>query len=152
MGKAEATAAGENPRFVVTNLPAKGFGEGSLEAQSVYENVYCPRGNMENVLKQQTLDLGADRLSTGCMAGNQLRLWLATFAYMLLERTRALGLQGTELASATAGTIRLKLLKVAASVQVSVRRVYVRISGAFPRRELFALCLKRLRAVVWETS
>ena len=151
-GKAEVTEAGPNPRFVVTNLPAKGFGEGPLEAQTIYENVYCPRGNMENVLKQQTLDLGADRLSTHCLASNPLRLWLATFAYMLLERTRALGLQGTELASATAGTIRLKLLKVAASVQVSVRRVYVRISSAFPRRELFALCLKRLQAVVWETS
>lgn len=78
---------------------------------------------MENVLKQPVLDLGADRMSTHHLAGNQLRLWLAAFAYLLLERLRALGCRGTELARAPAGTIRLKLLKVAAQVSVSVRRV-----------------------------
>ena len=78
---------------------------------------------MENVLKQQVLDLHADRLSTHHMASNQLRLWLAAFAYLLLERVRALGLAGTQLAQATAGTSRLQRLKVAAPVTVSVRRV-----------------------------
>lgn len=152
VAKAEVRAEGANPRFVVTSLPRKGFGKGRLEAQRIYEEIYCARGNMENVLKQQTLDLQADRMSTHHLASNQLRLWLASFAYVLLERLRALSLQGTELASATAGTIRVKLLKVAAAVQVSVRRVYVQFCSAFPQQELFALCLQRLKAVAWQTG
>ena len=91
-------------------------------------------------------------MSTHYLASNPLRLWLATFAYMLMERLRALTLPGTELAKATAGTIRLRLLKVAVVVKVSVRRVYLQMSNAFPARELFALCLQRLKAVAWETS
>ncbi len=152
VAKAEATAEGPNPRFVVTSLPRAGFGEGELGAQWMYEETYCGRGNMENVLKQQTLDLEADRMSTHYLASNQLRLWLATFAYMLMERLRALTLPGTELAKATAGTIRVRLLKVAVAVKVSVRRVYLQMSSAFPARELFALCLQRLKAAAWETS
>ena len=83
---------------------------------------------MENVLKQQTLELQADRLSTHFLASNQLRLWLATLAYLLMERLRALGLAGTELAQATVGSVRLKVLKVAAQVRISVRRVYVQLN------------------------
>jgi Transposase DDE domain group 1 len=149
VGKAEVTVEGANPRFVVTNLPKAGFENGLLEAQRVYEEIYCARGNMENVLKQQVLDLEADRMSTHYMASNQLRLWLATFAYLMIDRLRALTLQGTELATATAGTIRVKLLKVAAAVKVSVRRVYVQLCSAFPMQDLFTLCLKRLKAVSW---
>jgi hypothetical protein len=154
VAKAEVTLEGANPRFVVTNLPARGFGkqERALSAQVVYEEIYCARGNMENVLKQQVLDLEADRMSTHYMASNQLRLWLATFAYLMMERLRTLSLQGTALAEATAGTIRVRLLKVAAAVQVSVRRVYVRFCSAFPMQEVFALCLRRLKAIAWETS
>lgn len=152
VAKAEVTPEGANPRFVVTNLPPKGFGQGALEAQRIYEEIYCGRGNMENVLKQQTLDLKADRMSTHYLASNQLRLWLASFAYLLLERLRALSLAGTELANATAGTIRVQLLKVAAAVQVSVRRVYVQLCSAFPQRDLFALCCQRLKAVAWQTG
>lgn len=151
IGKAEAMAAGDNPRFVVTNLPARGFqgdpDRGRFTAQRLYEECYCARGEMENVLKQQTLDLAADRLSTHHLTSNQLRLWLATFAYLLLERVRAWGLAGTELATATVGTVRLKLLKVAAQVTVSVRRVYVRLSSAYPWPALFRLCHRRLRAL-----
>ena len=99
---------------------------------------------MENVLKQQVLDLKADRMSTHHLASNQLRLWLATFAYLLMERVRALGLYGTELAQATMGSVRLKLLKVAAQVKVSVRRVYVQLSSAYPLQGLFGLCHQRL--------
>jgi uncharacterized protein YqfA (UPF0365 family) len=102
---------------------------------------------MENMLKQQTLDLQADRLSTHYLASNQLRLWLATFAYLLMERLRALGLAGTDLASATAGSVRLKLLKVAAQVRVSVRRVYVQLNSAYPWQDLFRLCHRRLLAL-----
>ncbi len=92
------------------------------------------------------MDLAADRLSTHHLASNQLRLWLATFAYLLLERVRALGLHGTELARATVGSVRWKLLKVAAQVSVSVRRVHVQLSSAWPMQEIFRLCHRRLMA------
>jgi hypothetical protein len=150
IGKAEVSVRGDNPRFVVTNLPAKGF-QGEDRARFIparlYEEVYCARGEMENMLKQQTLDLQADRMSTHYLASNQLRLWLATLAYLLMERLRTLGLAGTDLARATAGSVRLKLLKVAAQVRVSVRRVYVQLNTAYPWQELFRLCHRRLLAL-----
>ena len=149
IGKAEVMAEGENPRFVVTNLPAKGFkgdqdSRARLAPARLYEELYCARGDMENVLKQQVLDLQADRMSTHYLASNQLRLWLATFGYLLLERLRTQGLAGTELERATVGSLRLKLLKVAAQVRVSVRRVYVQLSSAYPLQELFGRCQRRL--------
>lgn len=156
IGKAEVMAGGDNPRFVVTNLPKKGFADEQdrerFTAARLYEQLYCARGEMENVLKQQVLDLQADRMSTHYMASNQLRLWLSAFAYLLMERVRTLGCQGTELARATAGTLRLKLLKVAAQVKVSVRRVYVQLSSAYPLQKLFALCQKRLSALADPTG
>jgi len=152
VGKAEVTAGGDNPRFIVTNLPAKAFkgdnDRAHFTAARLYEELYCARGQMENVLKQQVLDLEADKLSTHYLASNQLRLWLASFAYLLLERLRALGCHGTELARATVGSIRLKLLKVAAQVTVSVRRVYIQLSSAYPRPDLFRLCHARLMRLV----
>jgi hypothetical protein len=148
VGKAEVTNGGDNPRFIVTNLPAKAFkgdeDRKRFTPQRLYEEFYCARGEMENVLKQQVLDLEADKLSTHFLASNQLRLWLTSFAYLLLERLRTLGCHGTELARATAGSIRLKLLKVAARVTVSVRRVYIQLSSAYPRPDLFRLCHARL--------
>jgi len=151
IGKAEVTAQGANPRFVVTNLPANGFDDAEdltrfLPAR-LYEELYCARGEMENVLKQQVLDLRADRMSTHYLASNQLRLWLAAFAYLLLERLRTWGLAGTELAQATVGSVRLKLLKVAAQVRLSVRRVYVQLSSAYPLQTLFRLCHRRLMSL-----
>ncbi len=151
IGKAEVTAQGQNPRFLVTNLPAKGFKPDKDSTRftpaRLYEGFYCARGEMENVLKQQVLDLRADRMSTHYLASNQLRLWLAAFAYLLLERIRTLGLAGTDLARATAGSVRLKLLKVAGQVRVSVRRVYVQLSRAYPLQALFRLCHRRLMAL-----
>ena len=151
IGKAEVMAAGDNPRFIVTHLPARGFkgdpDRTRFTPQRLYEEFYCGRGEMENVLKQQTLDLAADRMSTHHLASNQLRLWLATLAYLLLERVRAWGLAGTELATATVGSVRLKLLKVAAQVTVSVRRVHVRLSSAYPWQAMFGLCHRRLMAL-----
>jgi hypothetical protein len=148
IGKAEVMPEGENPRFVVTNLPAEGFAEdeeeGRFRPARLYEGLYCARGDMENLLKQQVLDLRADRMSTHYMASNQLRLWEGMFAYLLLERLRTQGLTGTELERATAGSLRLKLLKIAAQVRISVRRVYVQMSSAFPLREVFARCHRRL--------
>lgn len=150
IGKAEVMAEGENPRFVVTNLPVTGFADDEqpdrFTPQPLYEECYCARGDAENVLKQQVLDLKADRLSTHHLASNQLRLWLSTFAYLLLERLRTVCCHGTELARATAGSIRLKLLKVAAQVRISVRRIYIQMSSAYPYQSLFRLCHDRLLA------
>jgi Transposase DDE domain group 1 len=150
IGKAEVMREGENPRFVVTNLPAKGFKDDKDQSRfspaRLYEQLYCARGDMENKLKQQVLDLHADRMSTHYQVSNQFRLWEAMFAYLLLERLRTQGLSGTELERATAGSLRLKLLKIAAQVRVSVRRVYVQMSSAFPLQQLFRLCQQRLAA------
>ena len=96
------------------------------------------------MVKQMQLALQATRMSTHWMASNQLRLWLSAFGYLLLERLRALTLQGSALARATLGTIRLRLLKVAAQVHVSVRRVQVRLASAYPLQSLFAHCHARL--------
>jgi hypothetical protein len=151
IGKAEVTVQGPNPRFIVTNLPAQGFKDDEDKTRftpaRLYEELYCARGEMENVLKQQVLDLHADRMSTHYLASNQLRLWLAAFAYLLLERLRTWGLAGTELAQATVGSVRLKLLKVAAQVRLSVRRVYVQLNSAYPWQTLFRCCQRRLRAL-----
>lgn len=147
IAKAEVSALGDNPRFVVSNLPASGFPEDEDQTrftpQRRYEELDCARGEMENVLKQQTLDLAADRMSTHHLASNQLRLWFAPLAYLLMERVRTLGLCGTELARATMGSVRLKRLKVAAQVRVSVRRVSVQMSRAWPGQELFRRCHQR---------
>lgn len=151
VGKAEVSSRAEDTRFVVTNLPAEDFVDepdhARFQAQRLYEELYCARGEMENVLKQQVLDLKANRMSTRYLASNQLRLWLATLGYLLIERVRAIGCLGTQLARATAGSIRLKVLKIAAQVRVSVRRVYVQISGAYVFRDLFRLCQQRLIAI-----
>jgi hypothetical protein len=156
VAKAEVTLQGDNPRFVVTNLPANGFPDDPqpqrFAAQPLYEAFYCERGQCENVLKQQLLDLKADRTSTHFLASNQLRLWFSALAYLLLERMRSLGLHGTALAKATVGTLRLKLLKVAAAVSVSVRRIYVQMSAAYPYQELFAHCHQRLMTLAGNSS
>src|ERR1700693_1046416 len=143
IGKAEVLGDKDNPRFIVTNLAAEGFDDEQqppdrFSAQTCYEDFYCARGNMENQLKQQYLDLDAGRPSTHWMASNQLRLWFSAFALLLFQRLRTLGLQGTELAHATAGTIRQRLLKIGAMVTVSTRRVYIRLASAFPLQNVFA--------------
>jgi hypothetical protein len=155
-GKAEVSNTAEDVRFVVTNLAAHGFAADEdrtrFVAERLYEQLYCGRGEMENKLKQQVLDLEADRMSTHFLASNQLRLWFATFAYLLMERVRAWGLAGTELAQATVGTIRIKILKVAAQVRVSVRRVYVQLSSAWAWRDLFATCAQRLATLALDSG
>jgi hypothetical protein len=153
IGKAETGAQGDNPRFLVTNLPSEGLhgADGqrlvSGDGPWLYEALYCGRGHAENRIKQMTLDLHSGRTSTHWLASNQMRLWLSAFAYLLLERLRAWGLAGSELAAATLGTIRLRLLKVAAHVRVSVRRVCVQMSSAFSLQALFAHCQQRLAAI-----
>src|SRR6266403_1039915 len=155
IAKAEVLQDKDNPRFIVTNLPAKGFDQDpdSLDrfgAQKCYEMLYCARGDMENQIKQQYLDLEADRTSSHWMASNQLRLWFSVFALLLFQRLRTLALQGTELANATAGTIRQRLLKIGALVRVSTRRVYVRLASAFPLQKLFAQVHRALAGLVAE--
>jgi hypothetical protein len=148
VGKAEITGGKDNPRFIVTDLAGNEAWAEGLPAfaggRALYERFYCARGDMENRIKEQQLDLFADRTSTSAVASNQLRLWLSTFAYLLLARLRRVALKGTVLARATAGSIRLRLLKIAAFVTVSVRRVHVRLAGAFPLQEVFAAARRKL--------
>jgi hypothetical protein len=141
IGKAEHLPKGANPRFVVTSLKRK-----DIDARTLYEKVYCARGDMENRIKEQQLDLFADRTSTATMRANQLRLWFSSFAYVLIEALQRIGLGHTELANATVGTIRLKLLKIGARVAVSVRRIKIAIASACPYQTEFALAHARLRA------
>lgn len=141
VGKAEYLGKGANPRFVVTSLSPRQF-----EKRYVYEDVYCARGEMENRIKEQQLDLFADRASSHTFRGNEVRLWLSMAAHLLVVTIRRLGLADTELASAQANTLRTKLFKIGAIVTVSVRRVYIRLSSAFPWKSLFTTALARLRA------
>jgi Transposase DDE domain group 1 len=155
IGKAEVLGDKDNPRFIVTNLPANGFDQDQqssdrFRAQKCYEDFYCARGDMENQIKQQYLDLDADRTSTHWMASNQLRLWFSAFALLLFQRLRTLALKGTELANATAGTIRQRLLKIGALITVSTRRVYVRLASAFPLQNVFAHAHRALAELVPE--
>ena len=105
---------------------------------------------MENQIKQQYLDLEADRTSSRWMASNQLRLWFSAFALLLFQRLRTFALRGTELANATAGTIRQRFLKIGALVTVSTRRVYVRLASAFPLQKLFAQAHRALAVLAPE--
>jgi Transposase DDE domain group 1 len=139
IGKAEHLAKGSNPRFIVTSLPAS-----AVDGRMLYERVYCARGDMENRIKEQQLDLFADRTSAATLRANQLRLWFASFAYVLLEALRRIGLRHTQFQDATCGTIRLKLLKLGARVTVSVRRIKVALASACPYRTEFALAHLRL--------
>jgi hypothetical protein len=107
VGKAEHLAKGSNPRFVVTSLSAERF-----VARALYEDCYCARGDMENRIKEQQLCLFADRTSCQTMRANQLRLWLSSVAYVLVQALRQHGLKDTPLAQARCDTVRLKLLKI----------------------------------------
>ena len=141
VGKAERLVGKDNPRFVVTSLSPKEWGKRAL-----YEELYCARGDMENRIKEQQLDMFADRTSTGTMRGNQIRLWLSTLAYVLMATMRRVGLHSTRMERAQCGTIRCQLLKIPARMTVSVRRVALSLSSIFPLKELFAVALDRLRA------
>ena len=140
VGKAEVTGGEANPRFVVTSLKQNEVG-----AQHLYEAIYCARGEMENRIKECQLDLFADRTSAATMRANQLRLWFASMAYVLMCALRRIGLAHSQFADATCGTIRLKLLKIGALVRISVRRIKVAMSSAYPWQNEFALAHVRLR-------
>lgn len=140
IAKAEHITKGANPRFVVTSLSAQ-----QMPAQELYEKEYCARGECpENRIKEQQLDLFADRTSTGKMWSNQLRLYFSSIAYVLLQTLRRSGLAGTELEKAQCGTIRLKLLKIGAQIRVTIRKVWVSLSSGYPHAALFARVLDAL--------
>ena len=142
IGKAEFLDKGENPRFVVTSLSPE-----RLDARALYEDFYCARGDMENRIKEQQLDLFADRTSAATMRANQLRLYLSSAAYMLMHALRRLGLKDTDLARAQCQTIRLKLLKIGARIRLTVRNIWISMSEAYPYAEIFALILRNLQAL-----
>ena len=139
VAKAEYLEKGENPRYVVTSL-----GEKEWEARALYEQLYCARGEMENRIKEQ-LSLFSDRLSTETLRANQLRLYFSSLAYVLVHALRRLALAGTEWATAQVDTIRLRLLKIAAEVRLTARRIWVRYSSAYPWKNLFAAAWAALR-------
>jgi hypothetical protein len=138
VAKAEYLDKGENPRFIVTSLPE------DWPAQNLYEKFYCARGEMENRIKEQ-MCLFADRLSTQEMKANQLRMYFSALAYTLVEALRRLALKGTQWAEAQVDSIRLKLLKIGAVVRISVRRVLLLLSAAYPWKALFAHAWQALR-------
>jgi Transposase DDE domain group 1 len=141
IAKAEWTQGEANPRFIVTTLT-----ERDGDGQKLYETVYCARGEMENRIKECQLDLFADRTSTATMRANQLRLWFASMAYVLVESVRRLGLQTTSLANATCGTIRRKLFKIGALVTISVRRIKLAMASGCPYKLAFAAAHRALSA------
>jgi hypothetical protein len=143
VAKAEWTRGEANPRFVVTSLSRT-----EHEARHLYEKVYCARGDMENHIKECQLDLFADRTSAATMRANQLRLWFAAMAYVLVCALRRIALRHTQFAQATCGTIRLKLFKIGALVRVSVRRIKIAMASACPYQNEFALAHLRLAAAV----
>jgi hypothetical protein len=137
--KAEHTAQGPNPRFIVVNVPG--------DPQELYEDVYCQRGDMENRIKEQQLDLFADRTSCHRFQANQFRLLLSSAAYVLVQALRRTALRGTDLEKAQVGTIRLKLLKVAARVVISARRVVFHLASSYPFGERFLAVFERVMSV-----
>jgi hypothetical protein len=141
VGKAEHLDKGSNPRFIVTSIEME-----KRDAQTLYEQLYCARGDMENRIKEQQLWLFADRTSAGKMRANQLRLYFSSVAYMLMQALRRLGLKGTQMAAAQCNTIRLKLLKVGAQVKVTVRKVWISLAGGYPYADLFYQAFRNIQA------
>ena len=142
VGKAEHLARGPNPRFVVTSKSA-----GEVGARELYEDVYCGRGEMENRIKEQQMMLFADRTSTHLMRSNQIRLWLSSVAYVLVNALRRVALAGTKMARAQCGTIRLKLLKIGALIRVTVRKVWVALAESYPWARVFRAAWRNLALV-----
>jgi hypothetical protein len=140
IAKAEWTQDEANPRFLVTSL------NWTDDARYLYEDLYCARGDMENRIKECQTDMFAGRTSAATMRANQLRLWFTAFAYVLLCALRRIGLTGTAMATATCGTIRLKLLKIGALVVTSVRRVKIAMASSCPYQGIFAHAHERLSA------
>jgi hypothetical protein len=141
VAKAEFTGGEANPRFVVTSLTRC-----ECKPKYLYEKLYCARGEMENRIKECQLDLYADRTSSATMRANQLRLWFAAMAYVLLCALRRIGLQDTRFDNASCGTIRLKLMKIGALVRISVRRIKIAMASGCPTATVWGDAALRLNA------
>ena len=133
---------------VSVTLAERALSKERYDARALYEDLYCARGDMENRIKEQQLDMFADRTSAHTMRANQLRLWFSSVAYVLMNLLRHYGLRGTAFERAQVGTIRLKLLKLGAIVRVSVRRVVLSLSAAAPVRDVFRRIAEQLEANV----
>src|SRR6516162_324671 len=133
VAKAEWTGGEANSRFVVTSLSRT-----EHEARHLYEKVYCARGDMENRIKECQLDLFADRSSAATMRANQLHLWFASMAYVLVCALRRIALRQTQFGKATCGTSRRKLLKIGTLVRTSVRRITFAMASGYPYQRDFA--------------
>jgi hypothetical protein len=147
IAKAEWTQGEPNPRFLVTSLTAAD-GDG----RRLYEEVYCARGEMENRIKECQMDLFADRTSSATMMANQLRLWFASMAYVLVDSLRRIALQATDLADASCGGIRRKLFKIGALITISVRRIKLAMASGCPYKAVFATAHRALAAAAADTS
>ncbi len=141
IAKAEHLRGGANPRFIVTNLP-----QDYATPRVLYEEFYCARGDMENRIKEQQLDLFADRTSCRTMRANQLRMWFSSFAYVLVSAIRRVALKDTRMSRATCGTIRLKLFKIGARIKVSVRRFVIHLASACPYQDVFTRALQNIQS------
>jgi hypothetical protein len=141
IAKAEFTGEDANPRFVVTSLKRS-----ECKPKYLYEKLYCARGEMENRIKECQLDLYADRTSSATMRANQLRLWFASMAYVLLCALRRIGLHHTRFDNASCGTIRLKLMKIGALVSISVRRIKIAMASGCPAAIDWGAAALRLNA------
>lgn len=142
IGKCEYSDQGMNTRFIITNLSLE-----SYSPQELYEELYCGRGDMENRIKEQKLDLKCDRTSTHYLKSNQLRLWFTTLAYLMIHQLRDLVLEGTQWARATCQRIRLDLFKIGASIKTSCRRIIISFSEGYPHRATWNLIALRLGAL-----
>ena len=140
VAKAEPIPGKSTARFIVMSLPTE-----HTDARALYEDVYCARGDLENRIKEQQIGLFADRASGHALHTNQVRLWRSAFAYVLVDTLRRTALRGTKLERAQAWTLRNRLFKIGALIRVSVRRVRVSLSSAFPYQELFATARDNLR-------
>lgn len=140
VAKAEYLSGGKNnPRFVVTNLPRH-----SWSAKRLYEELYCARGEAENRIKEQQLDLYGTRLSTQTMQGNRVRMAFSAMAYVLTCALRRIGLYGTRMERAQAATIRMRLLRIGATVKLTTRKIWVSMSASWPWQDVFEVCARRL--------
>ena len=133
---------GSQMRHIVTSLPAS-----KISPSLLYTKKYCPRGEMENRIKEQQLDLFADRTSTQTMNSNQLRLWLSSMAYVLMQAFRQNCLSNTSFAKATVGTIRLSLLKLGARITISCRRILIAIASACPYQDILGIAYSKIQAL-----
>ena len=138
IAKAEHLGRGPNPRFIVTSLQG--------EPKALYEKIYCQRGDMENRIKEQQLDMFAGRTSCHSIRSNQLRLWFSTIAYTFMHLLRRIGLANSELQKAQCQTLRVKLLKIGAQIKVSVRRIHIAFSEAFPLKEMLRMAIGNIQS------